>query len=264
MKTRLLLFMTLFTSAAFAQIQQYEFGIGYTYAAPVNTMKQNIKHGNGITMDFYVTPEKNNRFAFGLDINYTIYGHDKSRQTYTFDDGTVAPMDIIVDNTFLNFMAGARYYITSVDDKKFKPYIMVKGGYSWFRTNLNIYDVDDEDHCKPVDKDLLMKDGTYSFSGGAGVHWDLSSIFKKQPTNRWLFNLSAGLTLGGKVYYMNTDAPPQHHTNHNNSDVTAPFVNTQTQVVHEHHVGYVYSSTVEMIDFRAGFIYRMEPWYRGF
>ncbi|MFZ2904653.1 MAG: hypothetical protein WAZ98_00495 [Cyclobacteriaceae bacterium] len=264
MKTGILFLFLILTSTVSAQIQHYEMGFGYTFTAPIATMKQNVKYGNGFTMDLYFTPENKNRFAFGMDLNYTIYGHDKSRQEYTFSDGSTAKMDIIVDNSFLNFMIGGRYFLTDIEGKKIQPYMTVKGGYSWFRTNLNIYDPDDNDHCEPVDADLLLKDGTYVFSGGAGFHWDLSSVFKRKEPNRFLFNLGANLTLGGKVNYMNTDAP-SHNTNNNmQTDVTAQFLNTQTQVVHEHHVGYVYTSFVEMVEIRAGFVFRMEPRFRLF
>ncbi|MDL5047936.1 hypothetical protein QQ054_18120 [Oscillatoria amoena NRMC-F 0135] len=257
MKTLLPVVLLLTTFSALAQSTQAEMGFGYTYTAPVNTMKQNISGGNGFTMDYYIIPANNKRLALGTDFNFTIYGYDKSRQEYTFGDGTIAPMDIIVNNTFMNIMLGGRYYITPIEGKAIRPYLNVRGGYAWFRTNVNIYDPDDTDHCKPVDRDLLMKDGTLTISGGGGLHWDLSSIFKRRPPDTFLFNLSANLTLGGRVTYMNTDGPEPGHA-HQTTDVTARFINTQTQVVHEHHVGYVYSSFVEMVELRAGFIFRWD------
>lgn len=265
MKTPLLLFCFLLIGmASRAQLASYDFGVGYTYATPVAGMKQTIQRGNGFTMDFYMTPENHTRFAFGMDMNYTIYGHDKSRQTYTFSDGSTAKMDIVVNNSFLNFSVGGRYLVCDPEGKKIQPYVNLRGGYSWFRTDLNIYDPDDFDHCEPVDTDMLLKDGTFMITGGGGFHWDLSSIFKRGEPNRFFFNLGANLTLGGKVNYMNTDAP-EHHTQHMmQSDVTAQFINTQTQVVHEHHVGYVYSSFIEMVEIRAGFVFRMEPRFRFF
>lgn len=256
MKTLSLFFLLALSHLAIAQIQNYEFGVGYTYSSPIGTMQQNIKRGNGVTLDFYVTPEHMSRFAFGADLNLTIYGTDESKQEYTFNDGTTAKMDIIVNNYFTNFMVGGRYYLTETEGRKILPYVMLKGGYSWFRTDLNIYDPDDNDHCEPVETDMLIKDGTFLFSGGAGLHYDLSNVFKKWSSNRFIFNISASLTLGGQVNYMNTDPPDHSSGNHSQSDVTAQFVNTQTQVVHEHHVGYVYNSYVEMVDLRAGFIYR--------
>ena len=255
-RSLLLLSLISFTSAAFAQ-GGFEFGLGYTYTAPIGTMKQNISRGNGIALDFYVIPEKINRLAIGMDLNYTIYGQDKSRQEYTFSDGTVAPMDIIVNNAFTNLLVASRYYVLPPEGRIIKPYVTLKGGYSWFRTSLNIYDPDDTDHCEPVDKDMLLKDGTFSVSGGAGFHWDMNSIFKKINSNTFLFNVGANVTLGGKVNYMNTDAD-HHHQPNPATDVNARFVNNQTQIVHEHHVGYLYNSFVEMVEIRAGLVFRFQ------
>ena len=118
MKIRTLLFSLILSNTAFAQFQNYELGLGYTYTSPIATMKQNIKQGNGLTMDFYLTPEKNTRWAVGMDFNYTLYGYDESKQEYTFSDGTTAKMNIVVDNSFLNFMVGGRYMLTGVEENK--------------------------------------------------------------------------------------------------------------------------------------------------
>src|SRR5690349_17743779 len=104
MKILTLILCLILPNLVVAQFQNYEIGLGYTYTSPIATMRQNIRHGNGITMDFYLTPEKLSRFAFGIDMNYTIYGYDKKTEEYTFDDGTTAKMDIIVDNSFFNMM----------------------------------------------------------------------------------------------------------------------------------------------------------------
>ncbi|MCK6617617.1 MAG: hypothetical protein L6Q51_08225 [Cyclobacteriaceae bacterium] len=229
-----------------------EFGFAYAFAAPMATMQQNISRGHGFAMDYYF--QVNNRLAIGADLGLVIYGHDKSRQEYTFSDGSVAPMDIIVSNSFFNYMLGTRFIVAN--GKSVKPYVSFRAGYTAFRTNLSIYDPDDTDHCKPIDRDILLKDGTFSASAGGGIQWDMSAVFNRAPSNTFLFNLGAAITLGGKVNYMNTDAPGHYHTP--NSDVNAQFINTQTQVVHEHHVGYVYTSYVELIELRAGFVMRLQ------
>lgn len=54
---------------------------------------------------------------------------------------------------------------------------------------------------------------------------------------------------------MNPQADPSQPMPKN--DVTAKFLNTQTQVIHEHHVGYVYTSMINMIDYRLDVILRM-------
>ncbi|MCW5911843.1 MAG: outer membrane beta-barrel protein [Cyclobacteriaceae bacterium] len=248
MKTLFTLIFTLLTAYSFSQ-SRIEWAAGYTFASPSGKMQQNIRQGHGVTIGAHrIVAEK--RLSLGLDMNYTIYGRDKSRQQYTFDDGATADMDINVNNTFTNLMASVRYNLTA--GKKVVPFVGFKAGYSWFRTNLNIYDPDDLDNCAPVETALLHKDGTLVYAAGGGLQYDLSHIFKRMPEGLLGLNLSAFYTQGGMVNYMNTDAPDHHAPAPANraGDFTADFINTQTQVVHKHHVGYVYNSLVKMMDFR--------------
>jgi hypothetical protein len=123
---------------------------------------------------------------------------------------------------------------------------------------LNIYDPNDLDSCEPVETDILQKDGTFIFSFGGGLKYDLVNVFKKLRKEFLYVNLSAFYTQGGAINYMNTDGPTaQHHSNSNRmSEFEAAFINTQTQIIHKHHVGYLYTSSVQMMDFRLSFIYR--------
>jgi hypothetical protein len=67
-------------------------------------------------------------------------------------------------------------------------------------------------------------------------------------------DLNAHLTQGGQVDYMSVDK--KHNSSTAVSDVKAKFINTQTQVIHEHHVGNVYSSLAEMTEYRFGIAFR--------
>lgn len=255
MKAILPLFLIAFSVSAVGQ-SRIEWLAGYTFASPSGKMKQNIRQGHGVTLGAqHVVAEK--RVSVGLDFNYTIYGQNQSQQQYTFDDGTVADMDINVNNTFSNLMASVRYNLLS--GKKVIPYIGFKAGYAWYRTHLNIYDPDDLDNCAPVETALLHKDGTLVYAAGGGLQYDLNTIFKRLPDGMLGLNLSAFYTQGGMVNYMNTDAP-NHHTpapSNRVGDFTADFINTQTQVMHKHHVGYVYNSLVKMMDFRISITSRL-------
>lgn len=256
MKTKLLFACTLITVNLCAQNLNTEFGMAYNFMAPMGTMKNYIKAGHGLSLDYYMSRE-NSRFAFGAELNFVIYGHDKSEQLYTFPDGSTANMDIVVDNTITNLFFGSRYFLR--EPSSFRPFLSAKVGYSWYRTNLNIYDPDDFDNCEPVERDLLFKDGTFVLAGGAGFQYDLSSIFKKIDSDRFLFTLNATFALGGQVTYMSIDSPTHHAPAKN--DVHSSFINTQTQVIHKHHIGYLYSSAAELVEVRAGFIFRrMNAW----
>jgi len=227
-----------------------EWSLGYVYTSPTGKMKQNISHGDGVIIDFYML-SPNKKYALGAEMNCTNYGYDKTRQLYTFSDGTTADMDVNVSNSFNNLMASWRYHL--VTGKKVTPYVGLKAGYSWFNTDLTIYDPDDFDSCEPVETALLQKDGTWIYSVGGGLQSDLSSLVSRKRKEFFFINVSAFFTQGGSVNYMNTDVPDGHHANsppNRTGDMEATFINTQTQVIHKHHVGYVYTSFAQMMDFR--------------
>ena len=230
--------------------QNFEAGLNYLFSIPRGPMQNTIRNANGFSADNYFTP-KGKRYSFGIEMNFNLYGHDKTRQTYTMDNGSKAPMDIVVENSFFNFMLAGRYYLS---EGNIQPYVTGKIGYSFFRTDLMIYDPDDFDHCEPIDADILSKDGSILVSFGAGLRLDL---LPKEKPGRFFLNLSTNYSAGGNVDYMNVDVPNnnQNYATHT-SDVYAQFINTQTQVVHAHHVGNVYSSPIELLDFRIGGTFR--------
>jgi hypothetical protein len=250
MKTRLTLLFGFMLSTSFAQVSGTEWGMSYIFSAPQGTMRQNMTQAHGGHVDFFFTPA-GKRYSFGMELSVNTYGRDKSEQTYTFDDGSTAPMDIIVSNNFYNMMLAGRYFLS---EGKIRPFVTGKLGYGLYATSLNVYDPDDFDHCEPVDTDVLKRDGTMVFGAGGGIRWEM--LPNKAP-GRFFMNLSANYTSGGKVDYMNVDAPNHSHSGHT-SDVYMKFLNTQTQVVHEHHVGNVYTSLVELMDFRLGVTMKMQ------
>lgn len=254
MKFSFTLIALLMCAAAFAQrfLERSESSFQYSFTAPQGSMHRNIERGHGIAISFLKSIRKTPLFI-GLEINASQYGSSRTRQTYTFDDGTAADMDIIVGNDFTNAMFSARYYPLSTANVQ--PYFSGKFGYSLFSTSLSIYDPNDRDHCAPVENDLLQHDGTFVSSLGAGVLTDLSSVFRTLNKNMLLFEIGVNYTRGGRVQYMNANKPdgPMHTQP---SDVTADFINTQTKIIHAHHVGYLFSSTLEMIEIRAGLVYR--------
>lgn len=248
--------MILGVASATAQSWSQEWNMGYVFTAPTGGMKQNINNGNGLVFDFHMlSPSR--KYSVGAEVNYTVYGYDRSLQQYDFPDGTSANMDVDVTNAFTNLVAVGRYYFKT--NGFVLPYINGKAGYAWYRTNLSIYDPDELDQCTPLEKDILYHDGTFIASAGGGVRFDVSWIFKKAHPQTLYIDLSSNFTRGNKIRYMNTDGPdPSSHASMNSrsDDVMAAFINTQTQIVHQHHVGYLYTSFAEMMDFRLTFVFR--------
>ena len=106
------LFLIVSVQTTYAQWTR-EWSLGYAYSSPTGKMKQNIKQGHGIIVDFhFLSPNK--KYALGAEMNFSIYGHDKTTQQYTFPDGTTADMDVDVTNSFTNLMASSKSYFPSI------------------------------------------------------------------------------------------------------------------------------------------------------
>jgi hypothetical protein len=197
----------------------------------------------------------------GTGIGINGYGSQSTRQTYRFSDGATTETDVNVNNTFLAFNAIARMDLLA--SGVVIPYLIGQAGYNLYRTTLYIENPDDPDGCKPLENKALLSDGAFSVSGGGGVRWDLSTIFKSAAKDKFLVDLSVLYTQGGSVQYMNVNIPatyPQHHSapaTDNVSTYNARFINPANQIVHEHHVGDVYQSYIQAMEFKLGLVYRL-------
>ncbi|MEX2233375.1 MAG: hypothetical protein WD824_14525 [Cyclobacteriaceae bacterium] len=230
--------------------QTFEMGTDFNFSQPVGTMSRNMNNAFGLSLEAaksFKTP-----FSAGMELSFGNYGFQTTRQEYTFDDGSVTETNVNVSNNIFNLYLTGKHFLRN--NKKVNPYLSAKAGWSWFTTKLAIEDPEDEYSCHPIESDILSRDNTYSFSGGAGVRIDFQTLFTKMESQHFYFDLSVHSTHGGIVKYMNvkknTSQPVPHQ------DVMVKFINTQTQVIHEHHVGYVYTSVLNMVEYRLGVICR--------
>jgi hypothetical protein len=261
-KVRLLtLFVVMVGPLAFAQIDLSE---NFMYVRPQQSMGNFIRQAAGLQLQgLYLIPKS--PFAVGANIGVNFYGNQKTRQTYTFTDGSQTETNVKVSNQYFSFNLVGRADL--LKSGIFIPYVTGQVGFNEYWTNLTIEDPEDEDGCDPLENKILLKDGAFSITGGAGVRWDLGSVIKKAGTGRFFVDLSAEYTQGGKVSYMNVEIPSDpapaahHHTPATSDNVTAfqaKFVNPTSQVVHEHHVGDVYTSPIQQVNFKLGVMYRLK------
>jgi hypothetical protein len=257
MKTKFLsLTLPFLLIGVIAQGQPFQMGMNYVFTAPTGGMKQNIRNGNGFVASLYWTAPTQ-RVSVGFEMNFSVYGQDMSSQDYTFPDGTIAPMNVQVTNNFANYMGALRLYARNTG--LVRPYAEVKAGYANYSTQLLILDPDDTDSCEPVEREILKKDGTMLYSLGGGLRLDLAAMSKHGRPGRAFLDFSVNANQGGRVNYMNTDAPSmaQHRSAPRSNDLEVEFINTDTQVVHKHHVGYVYNSFIQATDVRMGLMFTM-------
>ncbi len=254
-------FLITVSSGAFAQ---FDLSAGYSYFRPQQQMGRFINNASGLQMQgLYLIP--GSRFAVGANAGYNFYGSQKTRQTYRFSDGSATETDVEVSNNFITFNVVGRADLRT--SGMVIPYVSGQAGLNVFYTDLFIADPNDADGCKPLENATLTKDAAFSATGGAGVRVDVASVFKKAAANRFFVDFSANYTQGGRVNYMNVNIPAdpdpvahQQHTSVPRGDVTpfsTRFINPGNQVVHEHHVGDVYNSPIQMMSFRLALVMRV-------
>lgn len=251
MKTlRILALLSIFATPGLSQ--SWELGSGFNVSQPVGGMTRTMNNAFGMTLSFG-RQLKNAPFTLGVEAGFGSYGSNTTQQEYTFDDGTTTETNVVVGNDIINFQLTGKYFLRQ--NKNVMPYLMGKAGWSWFSTNLTIEDPADQFSCYPVESDILHSDNTYIVSGGAGVKIDFNTFFKKMDNGRFYFDLGVNATQGGKIRYMNSKIDPSQGPP--DQDVMGKFLNTQTQVIHEHHVGYVYTSLINMVEYKLGAFCRL-------
>lgn len=251
MKTLLLqLLLSAMTAGQVVLGQSIGMDASLNLSQPVGPMARNMNNAFGLSLGlekYFKAP-----FSAGLQLSFGNYGYQTSRQQYTFDDGSVTETDVNVGNNIFNMLLTGKHYLRN--KKNINPYLSAKGGWMWFSTNLTIEDPADEFSCHPIDSEIIARDNTYAFSGGAGVRIDFNTFFPKMEMQILFFDLNVHATHGGIVQYMNVKNDPGQPVA--DRDIMARFLNTHSQVIHEHHVGYLYSSVLSMVEYRLGVVFR--------
>jgi hypothetical protein len=231
---------TLFVLIALSASAQIEFQMGYAYSRANGAMLRNLKNVHGAVFSLGYRAKKL-PISYGVEIGIQGYGYQTERQFYTFDDGSVTETNVNVSNNIFSAVGYARLYYPN---KSFlQPYLQVRGGLSNFYTSLVIEDPQDVDGCTPLESDILKSSSTLAGSVGIGTRIKLSE--------RYGIDVGTSYTSGGKVDYMSLKASTQNAKPANH--VVADFINHKTQVIHQHHVGYVYRSPVRLLDWRLTF-----------
>ncbi len=104
-------------------------------------------------------------------------------------------------------------------------------------------------HAIPLESEVLQSDNTYFVSRWGWSTLRFASLFRKAKPGTICFDLGVHSLHGGAVRYMNVENPGNQIPE---SDVMRRFLNTQTHVVHEHHVGWGYSSINNLVEYRFG------------
>lgn len=240
----------------------------YTYSP---TPQLGSSHGFGLDV---FAPVKKSNYNAGVSYSFGQYGYKETPLEFITADGGTLNTTVSVTNSFQQVSYYQRYNMGRFS-KIFFPFVDTRAGWGFFKTRLYIADPEDTDDCKPLEQSVLQRDNNWAAYAGAGVDIKIGgfcscNICSKRGPNTGIFlNFSIGYAFGGKVSYMNANADdismtgPHSSTHQHDAEGNAikdpnymSFINTQTQVVHRHHVGTVYTSSVNMIQMKAGISFK--------
>jgi hypothetical protein len=249
MKTLRLILPLMFLSTVLMG-QKWEIGMDFNVLQPIGGMQRTMDNAFGVNA--FGARNLKGPFSLGVEFGFNNYGSQTTEQEYFFDDGTSTITDVVVNNNILSINIVGKFFLRNA--KKLNPYLTGKVGWSRFSTNLFIEDPEDESGCEPLESDVLYHDETFTASAGAGIRLDMSTLFSKMSSDVFFLDLSFLTMRGGAVNYMNVDIDPSKPAPA--KDVMAKFINTDTMVIHEHHVGHVYTGLVDMFQYRLGFVFK--------
>ncbi|MFZ5553291.1 MAG: hypothetical protein ACOZCO_09265 [Bacteroidota bacterium] len=267
MKKTIITLTALFTAGlSYSQLSLEGF---YQFGMPSGPMTITFDNSHGLGLSVMGKQTKESRFSYGLTGVYSFYGHENTTVESMASDSTIVSNNVQVSNYFTTLSLTGRYTFPQFAGR-ITPFINGNVGWAHFVTDMYIGETIDYDNCAPVQPDILQTDNTWLLNGSAGIELYMNGLFNPENADKEfqsIVNFSVGYTYGGRVSYMNADkndltiAGGGHsgHTETSGSEVNpyyVPFINTQTQVVHEHYIGSVYTSPFRMLEFRLGFVFR--------
>ena len=246
-----LLFTFLFS---LANAQQWKFTTGYSLGLPKADMGKNIQpvHSlqNGVLYQF---PGKLKSLSVGAEFGIGIYAHERIDQTFQFDANTTSVVPVDYSSNAFNVNLQTR--INLLSDKNFIiPYINAKGGLYNFYSSIFVGDPEDDDGCHALEQETLINDNTMYWSAGGGLQINTGVFSKTKQHSKVMIDISANTIRGGTMNYINTKhlMDAQTMNDPDGKPLEVKFMNVNTQSIHEHTVAQVYTSSLRLLEFRAG------------
>jgi len=249
--TSTLLICFLFFSA---NSQQWKFTTGYSLGIPKGDMAANIQPIHSFQSGvLYQFPGALKNLSAGLEFGVGIYAHERIDQTFQFDNNTTTVLPVDYSSNAFNANINARFNLLS-NKNLIIPYINAKGGLYSFYSSVYIGDPEDDGGCHALEQENLINDKTMYWSAGGGLQINPSIFSKNKRTTKVMIDISANTIRGGTLDYINTKhlMDPQNSTDPEGKPLEVKFINVNTQSIHEHTVAQVYTSSLKLLEFRAG------------
>lgn len=265
MKQILLISSLLFSVITHAQFN-WEYGFGLTHQIPQGSMANNINPANGFNFELgYRLPILKNKLVASLDFGNGRYGKKRVEQTFQSDVITTPTNFMVNYINFVNYThLNLRYEL--VKNKMLIPYVQLKGGRQTLGTRVRINEFEESfggDGCAPLEDEVTFRKRTMLWGYGAGFLLKIASQKHSHiDDSNILLNFSVSQVIGGNIDYINVKQLEQLTANPNPGDdskaFTVPFININTNNIHNHTVARVYNSPLQQLQFKLGLIFRLE------
>lgn len=170
---------------------------------------------------------------------------------------------------YINFASfshlNLRYEFTK--NTKIVPYVMALGGRQTMGTRVKINVMEDavggSDDCAPPEDEVTFKRRTMVWGYGACfmMHLVSNSHDFNRNTEGILLNFSVTSVQGGNIDYVNVKQlqqvnPAASPANDASKEWAVPFINVNTNNIHNHTIARVYNSPLQQLQFRLGIVFR--------
>jgi hypothetical protein len=263
MKQLFTLFAFFLGSSLFMQAQLLVGG-GYNLSVPQGKMAQNMQPVHSFQLSGgYALPSTRGQVIIGAEIGIGTYAQLSKEQTFQFRDGSSTRTMVNYSSNMLNGSLTARFNL--LRKGKLVPFVALRGGYHHFYSSIYVEDPADADGCRALERESILKDGSFSVGYGAGLRMDMG-VFRQARAlagRHWL-ELAVNKTAGGNVEYINTRNIKDHYhnqppvtTNDGKQPLVIRFINVGTQNIHEHQVAEVYTSALRLLDIRLSYVVQL-------
>jgi hypothetical protein len=253
--------------------QTWDVGVGYANQTPLGSMVKKINAANTVnfTIGYRVPVLKNKVFVFA-DFGFGRYGKKSVEQTFQSDDVPTPTKMMINYSNYSNYAhLNLRYDL--FNKGIVQPYVQATAGIHAMGTRVftdEHGDDFDDDDCRPLLEDAITFKRRKAVVGyGAGLMVRLIKAYENDPAIMYgdlLLNFSVTRIGGGNISYVNvkeleeidTNTNPNPTANAATKDLTMPFININTSNIHNHTVAKIYTSPLQQLQFKLGFIYRLQ------
>lgn len=257
MKIRLLFLFILVAVCSFSQKGQ--FGMYLPVDFPDKSVMPKMSPNIGFGFSGGFSPFERTPFFIEMKASWGSYSSKTLEQTYMFEDSSKTTVDVSYRSSLHKYLIGTKIMIGH-SYRPIRGFITPQVGVANFKTNIVIYDPEDEDDCQALERKRTQHFAGFVYGGEIGAEVDLSRIFTKMAEeNKHKLLLSASYLAGFEMFeYVNIrymqDEVHDMNVVHDDRDINATFVNVSTNSLHEHKIAELYHTPLRFWGFNLGYV----------